>query len=210
MNQSAKEIRLHIFLLAALVLIFIWSFIGCFDLLTWALEAFPAVIGLLLLILVYRRFRFTSLVYFLIWLHAIILLIGAHYTYARMPLFNWIRDAFHLTRNHYDRLGHIAQGFVPAMIARELLLRKSPLERGKWLFFIVVCICLAISAFYELLEWSAAVISAEASQAFLGLQGDNWDTQKDMALCLAGAVAALLLLAKSHDKKLEKLKNPEN
>jgi putative membrane protein len=210
MNQSAKEIKLHIFLLAALVLIFVWSFIGCFDLLTWALEAFPAVVGIAILILVYRRFRFTNLVYFLIWLHAIILLIGAHYTYARVPLFNWIRDTFELSRNHYDRLGHIAQGFVPAMIARELLLRKSPLEKGKWLFFIVICICLAISAFYELLEWTAAVVSAEASQAFLGLQGDNWDTQKDMALCLAGAVAALLLLAKSHDKKLEKLKRVED
>ncbi|MHC4762390.1 MAG: DUF2238 domain-containing protein [Planctomycetota bacterium] len=168
MNQSTKEMRLHIFLLAALVLIFIWSLIDCFDLLTWGLEAFPAVIGLSILILVYRKFRFTNLVYFLIWIHAVILLIGAHYTYARMPLFNWIRDAFELSRNHYDRLGHIAQGFVPAMIARELLLRKSPLERGKWLFFIVVCICLAISAFYELLEWTAAVISAEASQSFLG------------------------------------------
>ncbi|MHC4115069.1 MAG: DUF2238 domain-containing protein [Planctomycetota bacterium] len=210
MNQSTKEMRLHIFLLAALVLIFIWSLIDCFDLLTWGLEAFPAVIGLSILILVYRKFRFTNLVYFLIWIHAVILLIGAHYTYARMPLFNWIRDAFELSRNHYDRLGHIAQGFVPAMIARELLLRKSPLERGKWLFFIVVCICLAISAFYELLEWTAAVISAEASQSFLGLQGDNWDTQKDMVLCLAGAVAALLLLAKSHDRRLEKLKNPED
>jgi putative membrane protein len=210
MNQNAKEVGLHIFMLAALVLISLWSLIGCFDLFTWALEAFPAVIGLVILILVYRKFRFTSLVYFLIWLHAVILLIGAHYTYARMPLFNWLRDTFELSRNHYDRLGHVAQGFVPAMIARELLLRKSLLQKGKWLFFIVVCICLAVSAFYELLEWTAAVISAEASRSFLGLQGDNWDTQKDMALCLAGAVAALLLLGKSHDRRLEKLKNPEN
>jgi putative membrane protein len=209
MNQSTKEMRLHIFLLATLVLIFAWSLIGCFDLLTWGLEAFPAIIGLSILISVYRKFRLTNLVYFLIWIHVIILLIGAHYTYARMPLFNWIRDAFELSRNHYDRLGHVAQGFVPAMIARELLLRKSPLERGKWLFFIVVCICLAISAFYELLEWTAAVISAEASQSFLGLQGDNWDTQKDMALCLAGAVAALLLLRKRHDRALGKLENSE-
>jgi putative membrane protein len=210
MNQNAKEVGLHIFMLAALVLISLWSLIGCFDLFTWALAAFPAVIGLVILILVYRKFRFTSLVYFLIWLHAVILLIGAHYTYARMPLFNWLRDTFELSRNHYDRLGHVAQGFVPAMIARELLLRKSLLQKGKWLFFIVVCICLAVSAFYELLEWTAAVISAEASRSFLGLQGDNWDTQKDMALCLAGAVAALLLLGKSHDRRLEKLKNPEN
>lgn len=208
MGQVNKEIRFHIFLLLSLVLVFVWSLIGCFDFFTWVLEALPVIIGVAVLVSVYHRFRLSGLTCVLIWLYAIILLIGAHYTYGRMPLFDWIRDVFGLSRNHYDRFGHFAQGFVPAMIARELLLRKSTLQKGKWLFFIVVCICLAISAGYELLEWLVAAASGdEAAVAFLATQGDVWDTQKDMALCLAGAVISLLALSRLHDKALKKIES---
>ncbi len=206
MSRVNKDTRLHIFLLLSLTAIGVWSFIGCFDLLTWGLEAFPAVAGVVALILIYRKFRFTNLVYVLIWLHAIILFVGAHYTYARMPLFNWIRDTFELSRNHYDRVGHIFQGFVPAMIAREVLLRTSPLKKGRWLFFIVVCICAAISAFYEVLEWIAAVVNEDATVGFLAMQGDVWDTQKDIALCFVGAVLGLVCFGRLHDKQLYKIK----
>ncbi|MHC4738000.1 MAG: DUF2238 domain-containing protein [Planctomycetota bacterium] len=205
MDRASTDKKLHILLLASIIALFIWSLVDCFDLFTWVLEALPVIIGGIILISVYRKFRFTSLVYILIWFHMIILLIGAHYTYARMPLFNWIRDALELSRNHYDRLGHVAQGFVPAMIGRELLLRKSPLQKGKWLFFIVISICLAISGAYELLEWLVAALAQDNAISFLATQGDVWDTQKDMALCLAGAVIALLSLGKLHDRALERL-----
>lgn len=201
-----KQTKIHILLLASLTPIFIWSLIGCFDLFTWFLEALPVIIGTAVILIAYRRFKLTTLTYILIWLHAIILLIGAHYTYARMPLFNWLAEVLDLSRNHYDRLGHVFQGFVPAMIARELLLRTSPLQKSKWLFFIVIGCCLGISAAYELLEWIVAVASGSASVAFLATQGDEWDTQKDMALCLAGAIMSLLTLSGSQDKALEKLK----
>ena len=207
MSQVTKDTKLHIFLLLSLTLVFIWSFIGYFDLLTWFLDALPVVIGIAILVSVYRKFRLTNLVYKLIWVHAIILLIGAHYTYSRVPLFNWIRDTFELSRNHYDRLGHFAQGFVPALIAREVLLRKSPLQRGGWLFSIVLCFCLAVSTLYELFEWLVVVITQDSSATFLATQGDAWDTQKDIALCLVGAVISLLTLAKLHDKTLKNLAN---
>jgi len=202
MSDSKTCHSLHIFLLISLLPIFVWSLIEPYDLFTWVLEALPVIIGLAILIPLYNRFRLTTLTYLLIWLHAIILLIGAHYTYARMPLFNWIQDAFELSRNHYDRLGHFMQGFVPAIIAREVLLRTSPLRKGKWLFFIVVCICLAISAAYELFEALVAVTCADGAVDFLAIQGDIWDTQNDMAFCLAGAVLSLLLLGRVHDSLL--------
>ncbi|MHC4396238.1 MAG: DUF2238 domain-containing protein [Planctomycetota bacterium] len=161
--------------------------------------------GAAILISIYRKFRFTSLVYILIWVHMIILLVGAHYTYARMPLFDWFKDVFDLSRNHYDRLGHFVQGFVPAIIAREVLLRKSILQNRRWLFFIVLCICLALSATFELFEWLVAAAAQDDAVSFLAIQGDEWDTQKDMALCLVGAIIALLSLGKLHNKALEKL-----
>ena len=207
MSQADKDTRLHIFLLASLVGVFIWSFIGYFELLTWVLDALPVVIGVAVLVRVYRKFRFTSFAYILIWLYAIFLLIGAHYTYSRAPVFNWIRDTFELSRNYYDRLGHFLQGFVPAIITREVLLRKSPLQRGGWLLSIVLCVCLAVSALYELFEWLVFVIAQDDSVIFLATQGDVWDAQKDMALCLVGAGFSLLTLAKLHDKALEKLDN---
>jgi len=202
MGASCGEKRLHLVLLVSLAAVLVWSVVKPFDFFTWVLEALIPVVGVLVLLFTYRRFRLTNLAYVLIWIHAIILLIGAHYTYSRMPAFNWLRDTFDLSRNHYDRFGHIAQGFVPAILARELLLRTSPLKRGKWFFFIIICICLAMSAFYELLEWWVAAATGTAADLFLALQGDIWDTQKDMALCLLGAVVALLALGKIHDKAL--------
>jgi putative membrane protein len=172
---------------------------------TWWLEVAPALAGLAILVAIYSRFRFTELVCWLMLIHAVILMIGGHYTYAEVPLFNWLRDTFGLARNHFDRVGHFAQGFVPAILAREVMLRHSPLQPGKWLFFLVVCFCLALSAFYELIEWLTALVIGDAAESFLGTQGDPWDTQTDMALALIGAVTAQKLLGHLHDQHLAKL-----
>jgi putative membrane protein len=185
--------------------VFVWSAIRPHDYFTWILEVLPAIIGAVVLATTYSKFKLTTLVYVLIGLHMIVLMIGGHYTYAEVPLFNWIRDTFETGRNSYDKVGHFAQGFVPAIIAREFLLRKSPLKRGKLLFFIVVCICLAISAAYELVEWGVSEASGSAGDAFLGTQGDIWDTQKDMATALVGAVTALLTLSGLHDRALSEV-----
>lgn len=189
----------------SVLVVLIWSAIRPHDYFTWLLEVFPAIIGAAVLAATYRSFKFTTMVYALIAAHMIILMIGGHYTYAEVPLFNWIRDEFALSRNHYDRLGHFAQGFVPAMIAREVLLRRSPLKRSGWLFFIVVSICLAISALYELFEWGVSEATGSAGDAFLGTQGDVFDTQKDMAMALVGALTSMLLLAGLHDRQLKKI-----
>jgi putative membrane protein len=151
----------------------------------------------------YNRFRLTPLAYFLILVHSIILMVGGHYTYAEVPLFDWIRDIFGMARNNYDKIGHLAQGFIPAVIAREILLRLKVISKKSWLAFIVICICLAISAFYELIEWCAALLSGAAAEAFLGTQGYIWDTQSDMAIALLGTTLALLFLAKIHDRQLQ-------
>jgi len=192
----------HLSLLAIGIAVLGWSAWQPKDYFIWFLEASPAIVGGIALVLLYRRFRFTTLVYVLILLHAIILMVGGHYTYAEMPLFSWLRDEFALARNYYDRVGHIAQGFVPAMMAREILLRFTPLVRGRWLFFLVVCFCLAFSAFYELVEWWVAVASGSAADAFLATQGDVWDTQWDMFLALCGSIAAQMLLSRAHDAQL--------
>jgi len=165
----------------------------------------PALIGLAILAAVYKRFKFTKLVYTLIALHMMILMVGGHYTYAEVPLFDWIRDALNLARNHYDRVGHLAQGFIPAMVAREVLLRVTPLKSGKMLFFVVVCICLAFSAFYEMIEWWVAVATGTAANDFLGSQGDVWDSQWDMFMCMIGAITSQLLFSRLHDRQLEKV-----
>lgn len=192
-------------LLAILGAVFAWSAIHPHDRFTWLLEVFPVMIALPLLALTYRRFPFSRLAYGLMLVHAIILLIGGHYTYAEMPLFNWLRDANGWDRNYYDRLGHVAQGFIPAIVAREILLRTSPLQPGKWLTFLVICVCLAISALYEMLEWWVALASGSDAVAFLATQGDVWDTQWDMFLALLGAVAALALLSGWHDRSMRRL-----
>lgn len=179
-----------------------WSAIYPKDRFTWWLEAFPALIAPVALALTWNRFRFTPLVYTLILLHCIILMVGGHYTYAEVPLFDEIKEMFALQRNNYDKLGHFAQGFVPALVAREILLRNAIVTRRGWLFFIVVSICLAISAFYELVEWWVAMLSGESAEAFLGTQGYIWDTQSDMAFALTGAVMALVLLGRMHDRQM--------
>jgi putative membrane protein len=183
----------------------VWSGIGPHDRATWALEVAPVVIVLPLLWLTRGRFPLTPLLYTLIAVHAAILMLGGHYTYARVPLGDWVRDAFDLARNHYDRLGHVAQGFIPAIAVREILLRQTPLRRGGWLFTLVAATCLAISACYEFLEWWTALLVGGAADAFLATQGDVWDTQWDMFLALCGALAAQVLLARWHDRQLEAL-----
>ncbi len=195
------------FLLGATLLGLGLSGLGPTDRLTWMLEVAPVVIGLALLIPTYAHFPLTALVYRLLFLHGIILMIGGHYTYAQVPAGFWFQDLFDLSRNHYDRLGHIAQGFVPAMLVREILIRRSPLAGSRWLSFLVTCVCLAFSAFYEMLEWWIAVSSADDAVAFLATQGDPWDTQWDMFLALMGAITAQLLLAGMHDGQLAKLDN---
>lgn len=189
-------------LLALLASAFAWSAWQPHDRFTWWLEIAPVLIVLPLLFLTYSRFQFSRLAYGLMLIHAIILLIGGHYTYAEMPLFNWLRDTFELSRNYYDRLGHFAQGFIPAIIAREILLRNSPLKPGQWLFFLVTCVCLAISACYEFIEWWVALASGSDATAFLATQGDIWDTQWDMFLALVGAITAQTLLSRQHDRSI--------
>ena len=183
-------------------LVLLWSGINPHDRFTWFLEVFPAILGLGILTATYKQFRFTKLAYWLMLAHAIILMVGGHYTYAEVPLFNWLKDTFNLGRNHYDKVGHFAQGFVPAIIAREILIRKSPIKHGKWLSFMVICISLALSATYEFFEWWVSEITGTAAEAFLGTQGYVWDTQSDMFMALLGAITALSLLSRAHDKAL--------
>ncbi len=187
--------------IAALVV----SGIGPYDRPTWIMEVFPVFIGIPILLATGRRFRLTPLAYRLIFIHALILMLGGHYTYARVPLGFWVQDFFDLARNHYDRLGHLAQGFIPAILVREILIRRSPLQPGKWLFFLVTCVCLAFSACYEFIEWWAALIGGEGAAEFLGTQGDVWDTQWDMFLALIGAMLAQLLLSRLHDREMARI-----
>lgn len=197
--------RYYAVLLTMLGAVSVWSAIQPHDRFTWYLEVFPVMIALPILLLTYKRFPFSRLAYGLMLVHAVILLIGGHYTYAEMPLFSWLRDVNGWDRNYYDRLGHVAQGFIPAIVAREILLRTSPLRPGKWLFFLVLCVALAISALYEMLEWWVAVASGSDAVAFLATQGDVWDTQWDMFLALLGALAALLMLSGWHDRSMRRL-----
>lgn len=191
--------------LAAIGIGLIWSYAGAFDPGVWLMEVFPVFIAVPLLAWTRSTFRLTTLVYVLILIHALILMVGGHYTYARVPLGFWMQEAFHFTRNHYDRIGHLAQGFIPAMVAREILLRKTPLQRGGWLFFIVSCICLAISAMYEFIEWGAAVSLGQGADEFLATQGDPFDTQSDMLMAWIGSMLAQVLLARWHDRQMSRL-----
>ena len=187
-----------------------WSAWKPYDYGTWAFELALGFAGVAVLIATYRRFPMSNLVYALAAVHFVVLAAGAKYTYAEMPLFNWLRDVLGLSRNHFDRVGHFMQGFVPAIIARELLLRTSPLRPGKWLSFLCVAVCLAFSAFYELLEWWMVVVFYPAEgPSWLGMQGDPWDAQSDMLMALTGAILAILLLSRLHDRSLARLAAPE-
>jgi len=193
--------------LAIFFTVLIWSVINPYDYPTWILEVFPALAGLLILGFTRRRFPLTPLAYELILIFSLILMVGGHYTYARVPLFEDLSIWFGWGRNNYDKLGHFAQGFVPAIIAREILVRLSVVNGRGWLNLVVVSLCLAVSALYELVEWTVALISKEAAASFLGTQGYVWDTQSDMAMALLGAIVALLVLGRVHDRQIHRLKD---
>ena len=190
--------------LGVFIVVLVWSGINAKDPFTWFLEVVPALIGFVLIVLTYKKFPLTPLLYTLILIHMIILMVGGHYTYAEVPLFDWIKEVFGQTRNNYDKVGHFAQGFMPTILARELLLRKEVLQGSKiWLNYLILSIILAFSAFYELVEWWVALATGEDAEAFLGTQGYMWDTQSDMMYALIGGVTALVLLSRWHDKQLK-------
>ena len=197
--------RYTLVLLGAVLAVLVWSGVGPKDRLTWWLEVAPTIMGIAALFALRRTFRFTPLLQAFIALHMIILCVGGHYTYAEVPIGEWVRDAFGLGRNHYDRLGHFAQGFVPALIAREVIVRRGIVPSRGWTAFFSICVALAISALYELIEWIAAAIYGQNAEAFLGGQGDVWDTQKDMACALVGATIAMLAFRKWHDRQLARI-----
>lgn len=204
MSNELKTIskRETVALLGVVLVSMIISVIEPYEMGTWFLEVVPVLIGIPILFFTFKRFPLTPLTYRLLTIHALILILGGHYSYARVPLGFWIQDLFDFSRNHYDRIGHLAQGFIPAILAREILLRTSPLKPGKWLFVIVMSIVLAFSAFYEMIEWWAAIAGGDSAESFLGTQGDIWDTQWDMFIALLGAITAQLVLSKKHDKDL--------
>jgi len=191
--------------IAIFLLVLAWSGIKPFDYLTWFLEVSPAMIGGAVLWVTRDSFRLTTLAYVLILIHCIILMVGGHYTYAEVPLFDWIAEVFDHERNNYDKIGHLAQGFIPAIVAREIVIRKHVFNSSAWRNFFIVCFCLGFSAFYELIEWWVALLSGESAEAFLGTQGYVWDTQSDMGWALMGAIAALILVSKLHDKQLARI-----
>lgn len=197
--------RYELALLVAVLVVFAWSAWHPQDAFTWILEVFPVVIGLVALAGTRRRFPLSRLLLGLIALHMVVLMVGGHYTYAEVPTFDWIRDQFGLARNHYDRVGHFFQGLVPALIAREILLRATPLQPGALVGFLALCVAMAISAWYELLEWWVALVTGAAAEAFLGTQGDPWDTQSDMFFAAIGALCAVTLMRGWHDKSMDNL-----
>lgn len=182
----------------------VWSALNPKDYFTWTLEVSPAIAGFIVVLLTFKRFTFTKLVYILILLHCYVLFVGGHYTYAEVPLFNWIKDTFSQSRNNYDKLGHFIQGFVPAMIAREIFIRQDVVKKS-WRAFIVICACITVSAFYELIEWCTSVLTGESADAFLGAQGYVFDTQSDILFAFIGAITALILLSKVQDKQIKQL-----
>jgi Predicted membrane protein len=182
-----------------------WSGINPHDYFTWILEVFPGIIEFLALLFTFKRFRFTYLTYCLILAHCYILFVGGHYNYAKVPLFDWIKDVLHQTRNNYDKVGHFAQGFVPAMIVRELFIRRMIVTNRAWIPFLTVCVCMSISVLYEFLEWFVAIASGQSADSFLGTQGDIWDTQSDMLFATIGAICMLIFVSGIQDKMIKKL-----
>lgn len=191
-----------------LVIFFIvlfWSAIGPKDFILWLLQITPVVVGFFLLVFTHKKFPLTRLLYLLILIYSIIIMVGSHYSYSEVPLFDSIRPYFGFERNNYDKIGHFAQGFVPALIVREILIRKNVVESRSWMNFFIICICLAFSAFYEFVEWGVAVLSGKPAAVSLGTQGFIWDTQADMAFALIGSLVALIFFSKIHDKELKRL-----
>ncbi|NNF51814.1 MAG: DUF2238 domain-containing protein [Gammaproteobacteria bacterium] len=205
MSTAIQNARLPLVLLAFTILALAVSAIRPFDWLTWVMETAPVIIAIPLLLFTWNRFPLTPLLYVLIFVHALVLILGAHYSYARVPPGFWVQEWFDFERNHYDRLGHIAQGFIPAILAREILLRHKVVRGSAWLFVVVTAICLAFSAFYEMLEWWAALIAGDGATEFLATQGDVWDTQWDMFLALCGAMVSQILLGRWHNRQLARL-----
>ncbi len=201
-----KKYWILIFLFFAGLII---SAINPHDYFTWFLEVIPAFVGLIILVITFKWFRFTDFTYFFILIHCYILFIGGHYTYAEVPLFNWIKDAFDQSRNNYDKVGHFAQGFIPAMIARELFIRKEIVKKGFWLSLITVCVCLSVSVVYELGEWMIAIVSGQSAESFLGTQGYIWDTQSDMLYALIGALCMIVFMSGLQDKYINKMNSSE-
>lgn len=201
--MNKNQILIILFFIGIIV-----SAIAPHDYFTWFLEVFPAIIGCIVLIITYRNFQFSTLTYFLILLHCYILFIGGHYTYAEVPLFNWIKEVLHQTRNNYDKVGHFAQGFVPAFIVRELLIRLEIVKHKSWLSFLTICVCISISVLYEFLEWFVAVLSGQSADAFLGTQGYVWDTQSDMLYATIGAICMALFFSGIHNKQITRIENP--
>ena len=195
--------------LSGFSIVLVWSGIEPHDQFTWFLEVLPAIVGLGLMVVTFKRFPLTPMLYGFILIHCWILMVGGQYSYAEVPLFDWIRDEFGQDRNNYDKVGHFAQGFVPALLSRELFIRFAVVKTRGWMNLFIVSICLAFSAFYELIEWWVALVIGEDAEAFLGTQGYEWDTQSDMALALVGAISAIVMLSKWHDAALQKLSNDE-
>jgi len=198
----------YLALLILFVIGFIVSGIQPHDYFTWILEVLPGFVGMVILLLTFKKFQFTYLTYVFILVHCYILFIGGHYTYAQVPLFDWVREVFNQSRNNYDKVGHFAQGFIPAMVVRELFVRLAIVKRGNWVSFLTICVCMTISACYELFEWLVAVMSGQSSEAFLGTQGDVWDTQSDMLFALTGAICMVLFISKIQDKQIQKIAVP--
>ncbi len=209
-KQPHLSLKKYYWLLAIFSISFLWSAISPHDYFTWFLEVFPAIIGLVILSITFKNFRFTYFTYCFILIHCIILFVGGHYTYAEVPLFNTIKEYFHQSRNNYDKLGHFTQGFVPALIVRELFIRRNIVKKGNWLAFLTVCVCVSISAFYEFLEWFVAVRTGESADSFLGTQGYVWDTQADMLYATSGAALVAYVVGKIQDKRIAKLESEIN
>lgn len=201
---TSKQLKIHLGLLLVVIIIFIWSIIKPASYLDWLAEVSPAVVILIIVIATYNKFRFTTLSYCIIALLSILTLIGGHYTYSEVPLFNWIKEEFHLNRNNYDRFGHFLKG-LSAIVVREILVSFTPLKKGAWLSGITISIVLAIAALYEIIEWLSTKISkgGKTSKDFLGMQGDQWDAQWDMSLAFVGSILALIIFSKMHDKLLK-------
>lgn len=205
MPEKNRVGKFHIFLLVSLFFVLVWSAIKPHDYFTWFLEVLPALLAVAIFAFFYHRFRFTNLVYLIVWFHCIVLMVGGKYTYAEMPLFDYFKEIFGLARNNYDKVGHFMQGFSPALVAREVFIRQNIVNGKWWTCFLAVCVPLAFSAFYELVEWWIAAATGDSAEAFLGTQGYVWDTQTDMFMCLIGSIAALIIFSRLQDKQITEM-----